>query len=413
MKLSICIPTHHGRMTQLNELLDGLVDDIISHQLEDTVQICISDNASLDGTEMLVERFRATHPGLIKYQRQEVNIGIRNFLAVIEMADAEYCWLMGSDDAVVPSCTLRIVKFLSTSPGIPGVTVNKLNFNGSLGKLIGGDHDQAMPADANQSRNIQGKREIIENLFIAFSFISSHIFRKKCWDDVITTQGTEFVLGFKYFPHTFLYCAIAIQHENWYWMSNYGVIQRLENFSFTSTTSNHQLDYAEKITADLEHVAGTIFPERDLSYRRILRRLFIIYWNPWFALKYFGNPASRREDLVRTRGKCIGWFGHTPLFWITTFPILCLPVWASRLLLSMLTKAHAKTSATPMLDSIRTTGQRAFHWLLRIAGIENGNSALADNPEVAADIFLDKRSSFLSKQDVAEFRQSRQSDSTT
>ena len=46
MRLSICIPTHDGRREQLREAVESVLT-----QSKDGVEICISDNASEDGTQ--------------------------------------------------------------------------------------------------------------------------------------------------------------------------------------------------------------------------------------------------------------------------------------------------------------------------------------------------------------------------
>lgn len=92
MKLSICIPTYN-RARFLEETLVAFLP-----LLGEDVQIVISDNASIDDTEVVVQSFRLQFPQVI-YHRWPENMGAdRNYLKVVEMAEGEYCWLFGSDD---------------------------------------------------------------------------------------------------------------------------------------------------------------------------------------------------------------------------------------------------------------------------------------------------------------------------
>ena len=49
--LSVCVPTHDGRRGALSELLEGLV--VQADDLPGLIEVCVSDNASADGTTEL------------------------------------------------------------------------------------------------------------------------------------------------------------------------------------------------------------------------------------------------------------------------------------------------------------------------------------------------------------------------
>ncbi len=114
--LSICIPTYNRE-----QYLSSTLDSIVS-QLDDCtrnrVEICISDNASLDGTESLVAEYKIKHPHIV-YHRWQENMGAdRNYLKVAEIASGEYCWLFGSDDVMVDGAIRLVISELETKPDI-------------------------------------------------------------------------------------------------------------------------------------------------------------------------------------------------------------------------------------------------------------------------------------------------------
>lgn len=392
MKLSICIPTHHGRRDALQELLESIISDITQFRLESSIQICISDNASSDGTEALVKNHIDACPCKIKYNRLSTNTGIRNFFTVIEMADAEYCWLVGSDDAIIPIGINRVLQFLEAFPKISGVTINKLNFDRSLSHFIGPDHDQVLPPDPNNSRIIVGESEILDSLFIPFCYISSQVFRKPLWNAVVTHQGIEKILGFRHFPHTFVLSDMAKRSGAWGWMANYCVVQRLENFSFMSEISARELDYAEQFTTDLECIAHNVFGGKNKSYFIAMEKLYYLYWNPWLALKYISHPMIPNSDIVETIRKCKSWFGHCIFFWLTTYPVFIFPRQFSRLTFLAAIKFHSRITKIPLLAPIIAVARKTLHLALRLLGIERRNPFPRDDLQTAVDSFLQMRS---------------------
>ncbi len=105
--LGICIPTYNRRA-----YLRYCLDSIISEFSKFNFPIYISDNASDDGTEEDIIRLKQTYEN-ITYARNSINIGpYRNILNVISMANTDYIWLMGDDDAIKENSVYEIVKLL-------------------------------------------------------------------------------------------------------------------------------------------------------------------------------------------------------------------------------------------------------------------------------------------------------------
>ncbi|MFZ5649815.1 MAG: glycosyltransferase family 2 protein [Bacillota bacterium] len=104
IKLSICIPTYN-RARFIGEAIESVIS-----QATEEVEIVVSDNASTDNTEEIINRYRAVFPR-IKYFRWPENMGPdRNFLKVVELAEGEYCWFLGSDDKIENGSIEKIIK---------------------------------------------------------------------------------------------------------------------------------------------------------------------------------------------------------------------------------------------------------------------------------------------------------------
>lgn len=95
IKLSICIPTYN-RAALLKEALESIIS-----QATDQIEIVVSDNASTDNTKEIIEEFQKRF-SQIQYFCWGDNQGAdKNYIKVIELAKGEYCWWLGSDDALM------------------------------------------------------------------------------------------------------------------------------------------------------------------------------------------------------------------------------------------------------------------------------------------------------------------------
>ena len=94
--LSLCIPTYN-RAGLLEPMLRSLCAQCAA--LDEWVEIVVSDNASTDRTQHVVDAASALYP--ITYGRNETNVGSRNFLVAVERASGDYAWVLGDDDLVL------------------------------------------------------------------------------------------------------------------------------------------------------------------------------------------------------------------------------------------------------------------------------------------------------------------------
>lgn len=105
--LGICIPTYNRRL-YLRTCLNSIIREFSSFNFP----IYISDNASDDGTEEDIASLKEKY-GNITYVRNHANIGpYQNILNVSSMANTDYIWLMGDDDAIRENSVCEIVKHL-------------------------------------------------------------------------------------------------------------------------------------------------------------------------------------------------------------------------------------------------------------------------------------------------------------
>lgn len=113
--LTVTIPTWN-RAKLLEELLSELIEQIISDNLHNKIEILISNNGSEDETESLVLTLKSKH-NFITYNNNGINKGARyNVLKCMELANAEYLMLLGDDDRPKKGSLKKIINFLEANP---------------------------------------------------------------------------------------------------------------------------------------------------------------------------------------------------------------------------------------------------------------------------------------------------------
>ena len=103
--LSICIPTFN-RAVLLERTLLNVLKDL---ELNQNIEIIISDNASTDNTQDICLKFCNKY-SFIKYTRNSLNLGLDcNAMLAVKNSNAEYCWLLSDDDVPVKGTIARIL----------------------------------------------------------------------------------------------------------------------------------------------------------------------------------------------------------------------------------------------------------------------------------------------------------------
>lgn len=110
--LSICIPTYN-RAHYLKQCLDNIVLQFNDETIENTIEVIISDNASVDNTKEIVKSYQERFKN-IKYFRNEKNLGVdENVINSVVRSNSKYCWHIGDDDLIQNGALDLIIKILS------------------------------------------------------------------------------------------------------------------------------------------------------------------------------------------------------------------------------------------------------------------------------------------------------------
>lgn len=209
-KIAICIPTYN-RATSLENCLNSIA--IASKQHDGRFEVCISDNGSTDETDAVVKKAKAFFD--INYSKNDTNLGIpRNFLKVVSMAKAEFIWLVGDDDLLLPDTFNRLLPLLDANNDIDFFYLNSFHLDSSFIKSKPHPFDvrELPPSMEPFSKKTDSGRLPFFDLvdpntsfdFLGGMFLSA--FRKSSWDkmaDKLDSQAIRSNETFSHFDNTF------------------------------------------------------------------------------------------------------------------------------------------------------------------------------------------------------------------
>ena len=167
--LSILIPTFN-RSEFLERLLANLEAQLVDSACSQAVEVLISDNASDDNTEKVLNKYKKRNPSwLVKINA--TNIGPElNMLSLLENSCGKYRWVLGDDDLPVLNIVPRLLSLLSNDS--PSLVYLPSEWAADISQI---NADPIGELNYNYSSPLECAREL--NIWI--TFISSWIFNSE------------------------------------------------------------------------------------------------------------------------------------------------------------------------------------------------------------------------------------------
>ena len=325
MRLSICIPTHHGRRDQLEAALESLADEARG-DLPLDLELCVSDNASADGTEAMVAAFTDRHPDLdVVYGRNARDVGLANMLRVVERASGDWCWLFGSDDIVAEGAVRRLMEVIAAHPDATGIGFRKANFSHDLRSRLEGDAPEA-EAPWPELRELDDAATIRAELVSSRLFMSTNAVRRDRWLAAAAAAG-EAAVATGDWPQLVLLERMIAAHPRWVWLpatlvkARAGAPYVYEDFEGAPDLARVHI----RLTSGLRRVWGAIAPDRAL-YRRMMAKAYGIVASSSVVANLKDRPGhTLRNDLG------LLWSFAAAYWWLPAFrrhglPLLLVPV---------------------------------------------------------------------------------------
>lgn len=277
-QLAICIPTFN-RAAELDDLLASICQQYNHQQMQGRVQVCISDNASTDGTSQCLSRWSANSRLDITYFRQPSNRGPDlNFLKAVELADAKFCWLMGSDDALAEHALERMLAIVDKIDQRVSVILTDYIACSRILEPIrvkgwGCFPEAELYVDFNNKHQVKNYLSAARSLGALFAYLSTVIIRKTSWDRI--KDDPQFV-GTVYM-HAYKTLSMLLQGGHLLYIRQPMVLNRGGNDSFYHNAK-------QRVLMDLRGyllLANNIIPaEMRPLFLQVLR-----YWVPFRLIK--------------------------------------------------------------------------------------------------------------------------------
>ncbi len=170
-KVSVCIPTYNRA-----SLLRETIQSVLSQTFEE-FELIVSDNASNDSTEDVVNSFKDNR---IQYIKNERNIGlVGNFNQCLALAKGEYVTVFHDDDLMLPDNLVVKVRALDLNPGV-GFVHSKVHIIDECGAIL---HYNTSLDNLQTGDSIESGRDFLRRSLLSDNLVypTSVLIRKECY----------------------------------------------------------------------------------------------------------------------------------------------------------------------------------------------------------------------------------------
>lgn len=321
-RLAVCVPTHDGRAGAIDELLGRLAEESQMHDVE----VCISDNGSTDGTEQVVAGHRESFGERLRYSRNPRNLGMaENVLRAVAMASADYCWLMGSDDAPAPGAIARVRELLSEHAGTSGLALGFMRVSREdLSRPAPVVGPEPFPPQRVLTR-LRGRLEVAETVGYVTYFTSCNVVHRGRWQAVAEADRAD-ALRAGSGPHLYVTARMAALHPDWVWCPEPLVLSRAAALYLADADELGEDSTAivRRIFADHDWIWARVHGRYSYLHRALMYRSMSNGWGREALLYQRIHSHGPREMLANLL--CARRFWWSRRFWRHHFPLLVMPL---------------------------------------------------------------------------------------
>jgi len=321
--LSICIPTYN-RAKFLKEAIESVLAQVERNNFLE-IELFISDNASTDDTEGLVAQYIKQHPALVKYRRNDRNLGSdANILLLIEHAAGRYIWILGDDDLIVNGAIGKVIEEIKSHENIDIYFSEKEDFRLTVDRPM--RFRRIMRLDRPETYDFK-QPGVMDRYFknntrlIAYcNFISNLIINR---EKLMMMNDRQLFAGSGY-NHIYLF-------QNLLWGRQRGILRYIPDPLVARRWGTDAPDGPEKrLKMEVEvfrKIVAEIFSEKKYM-RRFDDLLLLNDGFSWAVRLKINMPwrfySSAFPLLFRE-------FWSVPRFWLKIVPLVFLPSWLLRL----------------------------------------------------------------------------------
>ncbi len=299
--LTVAVPTYN-RAAYLDLCLGKLVAQ--ASEEGDAVEIVVSDNASDDGTQSVIQKYRSAWPALRAVRNGE-NIGSdRNIAQCFGLARGRYVLIFGDDDVLLPGALPRILRVLKT--GAHGVVFLK---------PYGYDEDfnREYPRTIRTGCTIYSDSErFVRKVHVYCTFISANIINKTlaAGVDLDRAIGTNLV-------QVRLFYRAALHAASNVYFQDYMVAAKRNN----SGGYNYLRVFVVSLNEALEAASADGLSS---STRRAIQRTVIFRHLPYYVLRM--RRSDPQFDGEQAHRMLLRHYPGSLLYWLCLYPIVKAPL---------------------------------------------------------------------------------------
>lgn len=298
IRLSICIPTYN-RALYLRETLNCIIS-----QCDDSIEIVVSDNGSKDNTNEVIAEAKKKFKN-ITYHQWDVNQGAdKNYLKTVELAQGEYCWFFGSDDAIKDFAIDRIMNEINTKCDIYLCSEYLCDLQLKPYAI----HYLLPPNIKDTKFNLSDPKQLLDYFNLAqshsalFGYLSCIIFKREKWNSITYNEeytGTLYSHMFMLYSFIEKGCILQyIQEPLVYWRSG--------NDSFGGT-GNIQKRYLIDIDG-FTKIKNEFFKD-SIEIANAFKGAFRRH-HPYTNLAYLRLNTRKKQDWYSIEDKLVNDFGY-------------------------------------------------------------------------------------------------------
>jgi abequosyltransferase len=298
--LTIGIPTYN-RDKFLEQCLESIASQMTDSQVVEKVELVISDNASTDNTEQVVQKFRERIPSLNYFKNSE-NLGVdRNILQVVEKSQGEYVWMLGDDDALFPDSLSYMLQRLE-KPEFKYCVVNCWGYDKALLNHALNHPNMTISSDQHFARlsDYVEKSAADKDMVGFFCGLSVQVFNRALWNNVEDKDqyiGTNAV-------HLFVLLT-AMKDKSFALLAKPLVKVRADNIRWDVFPG---LETIKKRTQSTYSILEWIIKKYNIPYSKSFFKLgmykdLALLWTATFIRKNLFKSQSSRDKLKKLLGK--------------------------------------------------------------------------------------------------------------
>jgi len=299
IKLSIVIPTYNGSIT-IGEALDSIVS-----QIEEGVEVVISDNASTDNTPEIVKQYQTKFNSIRYYINSENLGGDRNHDLCVRRSRGDYVWFIGDDDKIATGGIRKVLDVISCHQNLALVFVNCSFWNRDFTKCI---NEKFLSLDSDILYD--NADDYFQLIGASASLTPTIIVNRKLWIEIgnIPFDGTGWGVLCRLF--------YMLPGRSAYVISTPYSIYR------DASTRHHKDGAFYKMIISLTHLINTL-PDKGyniITYSKVISSILRSLPRTIFGAKV--NGLKLTYNLIN---ESISVFGKYTYFWLICFPMLFIP----------------------------------------------------------------------------------------